>query len=91
MDVIFTVVVNDASAHLTLSDASGGERFDDSFIALANLADPVGELVATIANTNQGLAESGHRLVGTRLSWQDVARGRALQDALVAAGMQGVS
>ncbi len=91
MDVVFTVAVNDRAAHLTLSEAHGGERFDDSFIDLAAVADPINELVSTIASTDRGLAEGGHRLVGTRVSWSDVGGGNALCGALVSAGIQGVT
>ena len=91
MDVVFTVTVKDASAHLTLSEAHGGERFDDSFIDLASVANPVDELVSTIVGTDRGLADVGHRLVGTRVVWSDYARGNALCGALASAGVQGVA
>lgn len=70
MDVALGVSVVGLSARLALVDMSGSNNvIDQSVVELTGGADDL--LRTTIAGTHRQLVEGGHRLVATRICWQD--------------------
>ncbi len=91
MDVALGVSVTGALARLALveSDAYGDAVLDESMLDLTH--NPVETLTETVTGTHRMLAEEGHRLAATRLSWADSELMAELRRALEEAGVENVS
>ena len=90
MDVALGVSVVGMSARLALVDVSGSNNvIDQSVVELTGGADDL--LETTIAGTHRQLVEGGHRLVATRICWQDADAAGKLRAGLLERGVVGVS
>jgi hypothetical protein len=90
MDVVLGVAVTGPVARLALvgSGARGAEVIDQSAVDLAD--NPIETLTQTVAGTNRLLADENHRLVATRLCWDDAAQADRLRRALEDSGVHDV-
>ena len=89
MDVALGVAVTGPSARLALLDFDSGDVLDESDFELSS--DPAGQLHTTIAGTHHSLRESDHRLVATRLCWEDEDQAGRLAQSLRQSGVEDVS
>ncbi|MCV7101396.1 hypothetical protein H7I01_13535, partial [Mycobacterium palustre] len=91
MDVVLGVAVTGPVARLALvgSGGRGAEVIDQSTVDLAG--NPVDALTQTVAGTNRLLADENHRLVATRLCWDDAAQADRLRRALEDSGVRDVA
>ncbi|WP_102144546.1 hypothetical protein [Mycobacterium hubeiense] len=85
MDVTLGVSVTGTDARIALIDANPPHAvIDESPL-------DVSELVSTLVATDRGLADTGHRLVATRVCSSDAEQAAALQNALADADLMNVS
>lgn len=90
MDVMLGVSVVGADARIALLDAAAPhDVIDQSSVDLS--AEPVSALVSTLVSTDRMLAESGHRVVATRICDSDPEQAKTLVNALVDADMADVT
>lgn len=90
MQLIFGVSVAGSTANLALVDADDPSSvLDQSQIDVST--DAVERLRTTIVDTDRLLAQDGHRLTATRVSWADDLRAAELRDNLLDSGVAGVS
>ena len=88
MDVALGVAVTGRVARLAMigSAASGGQVFDQYALDLTDDAD----LAETIVGTYRAVAESGNRVVATRLCLPDASQAETLRQTVSSAGVQNV-
>ncbi|OCB33665.1 hypothetical protein A5675_21460 [Mycobacterium malmoense] len=91
MDVVLGVAVMGPVARLALvgPGARGADVIDQSVVDLQD--NPVGKLTETVVGTNRLLADENHRLVGTRVCWNDDLRAGQLRQALENSGVSNVA
>ncbi|OBH30063.1 hypothetical protein A9X03_08830 [Mycobacterium sp. E1715] len=88
MDVVLGVAVTGPVARLALV-GPGADVIDQSVVDLED--NPVGKLTETVVGTNRLLADENHRLVGTRLCWNDDPLAGQLRQALENSGVPNVA
>lgn len=90
MDVMLGVSVVGADARIALLDAATPhDVIDQSAVDLST--EPVSALVSTLVSTDRMLADSGHRVVATRICDADSDQANTLVNALVDADMTDVT
>src|SRR5690625_4908655 len=90
MDVALGVSVTDDDAQIVLVDAAAAATvIDQSRVTVAD--GDIDALVSTLVSTDRALADTGHRLVATRVSGAATERTGRLVQALTAAGLVGVT
>src|SRR5690625_3055519 len=90
MDVALGVSVTDDDAQIVLVDAAAAATvIDQSRVTVAD--GNIDALVSTLVSTDRALADTGHRLVATRVSGTATERTGRLVQALTAAGLVGVT
>ena len=90
MDVVLGVAVAGPVARLALvgPGAHGADVIDQSVVDLAD--NPINTLTQTVVGTNRLLADENHRLVATRLCWDD-GKADQLRQSLEDSGVQNVA
>ena len=90
MDVTLGVTVEETAARIALLDAAAPHTvIDQSEIDL--VSQPIDTVVSTVVSTDRMLAESGHRLVGTRVCTSDPDIAVGLRNALIDADLTDVN
>jgi hypothetical protein len=90
MDVMLGVSVTDTDARIALLDAAPPhDAIDQSGVDLTG--ESLDALVSTLVSTDRMLAESGHRVVATRVCGTDAEQTGTLVDALVDADLSDVT
>ena len=90
MDVVLGVAVTGRVARLAMigSSASSGQVFDEYALDLTD--DAATDLADTIVGTYRAVAESGNRVVATRLCLPDASQAETLRQTVSSAGVQNV-